>query len=256
MRRETDFVFEQAAWPAMLLEENGQICRVNKAARRVFDLPVSLRSATVASLWDDGNKTSPEEFLREQIASGTAHLKLRVAGGAKAQFVAHGTKVARDGHQYVVLQLFKDSGAAFPDLTYVAPAKDLPPAAPAAAEKNKIPSGLSNAAWPVLVVDRQTVIVRANHAAARLFGAKAAADGSALAAMCAPEDAATLSHRAGRTPLRASAGRCSNSASKRAGTMARFRLQCCPGGEANVGAGAIFQSGGGRPSRRIAADEG
>jgi signal transduction histidine kinase/PAS domain-containing protein len=239
MRRETDFVFEQAAWPAMLLEENGQICRVNKAARRVFDLPVSLRSATVASLWDDGNKTSPEEFLREQIASGTAHLKLRVAGGAKAQFVAHGTKVARDGHQYVVLQLFKDSGAAFPDLTYVAPAKDLPPAAPAAAEKNKIPSGLSNAAWPVLVVDRQTVIVRANHVAARLFGVKAAAEGSALAAMCAPEDAKNLSHLLAE-PLRESAALLKFRLE--AGTMARFRLQCCPGGDANVALVQLFKA--------------
>jgi len=239
MRRDTDFVLEQAAWPAMLLEENGRICRVNQAARRVFDLPASLRSATVASLWDDGNKTPLEEFLREQIAAGTARLKLRVAGGAKAQFVAHGTKVARDGHHYVVLQLFKDSGAAFPELTYAAPAKEPPPAAPAAAEKNKIPSGLSNAAWPVLVVDAQTVIVRANHAAARLFGAKAAAEGSALAAMCAPEDTKNLS-RLLAEPLRDSAALLK--LRLEGGTMAHFRLQCCPGGDAHVALVQFFKT--------------
>jgi PAS domain-containing protein len=229
MRRETDFVLEQAAWPAMLLEENGRICRVNQAARRVFDLPDSLRAASVASLWDDENKTTPEQFLREQIAPERPTLKLRVAGGAKAQFVAHGTKVARDGHLYVVLQLFKDSGAAFPELTYVAPAKEPPPAPVAAAEKNKIPPGLSNAAWPVLLVDAQAVIARANPAAARLFGAKAAAEGSALAAMCAPEDSATLSSLLAE-PWRESAALLKFRLET--GTMAPFRLQCCPGGEA------------------------
>src|SRR5580693_2353546 len=121
MRRETDFVLEQAAWPAMLMEENGRICRANQAARRVFDLPDSLREVSLASLWDDESKTPPEQFLREHTTAATAPLKLRVAGGLKAQFVAHGTKVERDGHFYVVLQLFKDSGAAFPELTYVPP---------------------------------------------------------------------------------------------------------------------------------------
>jgi len=84
MRRETDFVLEQAAWAAMLLEENGHICRVNQAARRVFDLPASLRSASVASLRDDESTTAPEQFLREHIAVGTVQVNLRVAGGAKA----------------------------------------------------------------------------------------------------------------------------------------------------------------------------
>src|SRR5208282_4801941 len=134
MRRETDFVLEQAAWPAMLLEENGRICRVNQAARRVFDLAASSPSASVATLWDEESKISPEQFLREPGDGGTAPLTLRVAGGAKAQFIAHRAKVVREGHGYVVLQLFKDSGAAFPELTYVAPAK-APPPPTAVAEK-------------------------------------------------------------------------------------------------------------------------
>jgi signal transduction histidine kinase/PAS domain-containing protein len=235
MRRETDFVLEQAAWPAMLLEENGHICRVNQAARRIFDLPASLRSASVASLWDDESKILPDQFLREHIATGTAHLKLRVIGGAKAQFVAHGTKMTRDGHSYVVLQLFKDSSAAFPELIYAAPAKE---SLPATAEKNKFLSGLSNAAWPVLTVDARAVIVQANPAAARLFGAKAAAEGSTLEAMGAPEEAATLSK------LLAEPRRESSAVLKfrlATGTMAPFRLQCCPGGEAKWTLVQLFQ---------------
>ena len=213
----------------MLLEENGCICRVNQAARRVFDLPASLRAVPFASLWDDGNNIPPEQFLREQVTAGMASLKLRAAGGVKAQFVAHGTKVARDGHLYVVLQLFKDSGAAFPELTYAAPAKETPPAPAPAPEKNKIPAGLSNAAWPVLLLDPQGVIARANPAAARLFGAKSAAEGAALSALCAPEDSATLSKflaepRRESSPLL--------KLRLETGTPAPFRLQCCPGGEA------------------------
>jgi signal transduction histidine kinase/ActR/RegA family two-component response regulator len=239
MRRETDFVLEQAAWPAMLLEENGRICRVNQAARRVFELPDSLRSANVSSLWDEGSKTPPEEFLRDQIGAGIARLKLRVAGGAKAQFVVHGTKVERDGHHYVVLQLFKDSGASFPELTYVAPPKEpaLAPV-PASAEKNKLPAGLSNAAWPVLLVDKQTVIVRANHAAAHVFGAKAAAEGSALAAICAPEDTTTLSD------LLAELRHESDALLKlrlEMGGMVHFRLQCSPGGDPKLALVQLFK---------------
>jgi signal transduction histidine kinase len=239
MRRETDFVLEQAAWPAMLLEENGHICRVNQAARLVFDLPASLSATSVASLWDDQSKTPPEEFLREHIAAGTAQVSLRVAGGATAQFVAHGTRVARDGHPYVVLQLFKDSGAAFPELTYVAPAKEAPPAQIEAANKNEIPPGLPDASWPALVVDAQAVIVRANQAAARLFGAKAAAQGSALTAMCAPEGNATLSS------LLSDRGRESAALINlrlETGTMAPFRLQCCPSGEPQRTLVQLFQA--------------
>jgi signal transduction histidine kinase/PAS domain-containing protein len=239
MRRETDFVLEQAAWPAILLEENGRICRVNQAASRVFDLPSPLHAASVAALWDDENKNPPEQFLREQIAAGTARLKLRVAGGAKAQFVAHMTQVARDGHPYVMLQLFKDSGAAFPELTYAPPVKDPPPAPQTAAPKKEIPPRLSNAAWPVLVVDAQAVIVRANQAAARLFGAKAAAEGSALAAVCAPEDTLTLSGLLAE-PRREAAALLKFRLE--AGTMAAFKLQCCPDGEANLALVQLFKT--------------
>jgi len=128
MRREMDFVLEQAAWPAMLLEEKGRICRANQAARRLFDLMDSQAAVSLASLWDEENKTSLEEFLREHLTGTAAPLKLRVAGGAKAPFIVHGAKVARDGQCYVVLQLFKDASAAFPELTYKEPAKE-PPAA-------------------------------------------------------------------------------------------------------------------------------
>ncbi len=246
MRRESDFVLEQAAWPAMLLEENGHFCRVNQAARRLFELPESLRAAALASLWDDDNKATPQQFLREETASGTAKLKLRVAGGAKAHFIAHATRVTREGHPYVVLQLFKDSGAAFPELTCAALPKEAAstptpaPAAPqiAASEKNKIPPGLDTAAWPVLLLDAKGVILGANPSAARLFGAKSAAQGASLAPICAPDGKAVLSrlladHRRECSALL--------NLHLEAGSMAPFRLQLSSGAEAKSTLVQLFQ---------------
>jgi nitrogen-specific signal transduction histidine kinase/CheY-like chemotaxis protein/PAS domain-containing protein len=237
MRRETDFVLEQAAWPAMLLEEDGRICRANQAARRLFDLAGPAPAASVATLWDDENEVTPEQFLREAGDGGTAPLKLRVAAGARASFVAHKTRVVREGHCYVVLQLFKDSGAAFPELTYVAPAREPPPAGDAAQIKDRTPFGLANAAWPALVVDPHTLILRANLAAARLFGAKAVSEGAALAAICAADDAAALSNLLSN-PRRESAP--ALAFRLETGTVVAFRLQCCPAGDARLALVQLF----------------
>ncbi|HEY3861917.1 MAG TPA: ATP-binding protein [Verrucomicrobiae bacterium] len=227
-------MLEQASWPAMLLEEDGLICRANQAARRLFDLPESLRAASVAALWDDKNKIPPEQFLRQPAAAGTASVSLRVTGGQKAQFVAHAAKVARDGHTYIVWQLFKDSGAAFPELAYAAPPKE--EAAPI--EKGSLPSGLSNAAWPVLLVDAKGIIRRANAAAARLFGAKAAGEGASVAALCAPENSSALSaglanRQQASAPLKFRLD---------SGALETFRLQCCAGGEAGFVLAQFFKS--------------
>ncbi len=221
MRRETDFVLEQAAWPALVLEGNGRICRANQAARRIFDLPVSLPAISVAALWDDESDTTPEQFLHDGIAGGTAPLKLRIAGGAKADFVAHGTNVARDGHSYVVLQLFKESGAAFPEFISGAPANALAPRASHSPEPAKPAGGVWTAVWPVLLVDSRSVICRANPAAERFFGAKS---GALFAALCAPEDTAkwstVLTQNHGELKLRLEMG-----------ATATFHLQCCPAEE-------------------------
>jgi nitrogen-specific signal transduction histidine kinase/CheY-like chemotaxis protein len=239
MQRETDFVLEQAAWPAMLLEENGRICRANQAARRLFDLAGPVYAASLASLWDPENKAASEQFLREPGDGGTVPVKLRLAGGAKAQFIAHRTTVVREGHCYVVLQLFKHSGAAFPELTYVAPAKEPPPADPAAEKEDRIPFGLSNAFWPALVVDSDALIVRSNVAAARLFGPKAVAEGAALAVTCAPQDTAALSDLLSN-PRRESAAQLAFRLES--GTVVSFHVQCCPAGDARLALVQLFQA--------------
>ncbi len=196
----------------MLLEENGRICRVNQAARQVFDLPSPLQAASLATLWDDQAASPPEQFLREQIIAGTARLKLRLAGGAKAHFVAHATAVARDGHPYVMLQLFKDSGAAFPELSCLAPAKEPPPIpaataeiskplpteapveAPAAAAKEDDDFLLQSAEWPVLLVRKDGKVLRVNRAAVRAFGARIEKEDGTLASIWSSRNRGSAVH--------------------------------------------------------------
>ena len=225
MRRETDFVLEKAAWPTMLLEAGGRICRANQAARRVFGLATDdLPATALTAIWDDENTASAVNFLQKQTEGETAPLKLRLHGGQKSQFIAHVAKVVRDGQDYFVLQLFKESGSAFSELAYV-PA----PEAPATGtDKNKIPAGLIQAAWPTLVVDAQGKIVEANPSAARVFGAKAAAEGAALAGICPPEEAAALrkllqpASQAPTAPL---------TVCQADGATAPFRIERCPAGD-------------------------
>jgi signal transduction histidine kinase len=174
MRRETDFVLEQAAWPAMLLEENGSIRRTNQAARRVFDFSAKVGTPGLAAIWDPSNQSSLATLLRDTASAEMTNLKLRVNGGGSAQFVAHLVKVVRDGSPYWVLQLFKDSGGAFPELVYTAPAKEIsPPREAAAVMKSKSQNEeflLEAADWPSLLVRNDGKVLRINRAAARAFG--------------------------------------------------------------------------------------
>jgi signal transduction histidine kinase len=103
------------------------------------------------------------------------------------------------------------------------------------AGKNKIPSGLSHAAWPVLLLDPRAVIVMANPSAVRLFGAKLAAEGSPLAALCAPEDSALLSKVMGESWRKSGVSLKFRLAS---GVTAPFRLECCVDEETK---GALWQ---------------
>jgi signal transduction histidine kinase len=173
MRRETDFVLEKAAWPTMLLEAGGRICRANQAARRIFGLD-DLPATPLTTIWDDENGGSAVHFLEQQTSCEAAQLKLRLRDGKKTKFIAHVAKVARDGQDYFVLQLFKESGSAFSELAYAPVSKSAP------VDNKKVPAGLLQAAWPVLLVDGQGKIVHANPAAASAFGAKAAVEDAAI----------------------------------------------------------------------------
>jgi signal transduction histidine kinase len=229
MRRETDFVLEKAAWPTLLLEAGGRICRANQAARRVFGLTDDLPPARLTAFWDDDNKGTADNFLQQQTEGETAQLKLRLQGGQKSQFIAHVAKVVRDGQDYFVLQLFKESGSSFSELAYVAQ----PTTAAAPPKQEPISIGLMDAGWPVLFVDAQGKILQADGAATHTFGAKAN-PGQYLAALCPPEETpsvAKLIGQPGHGPVTVKVVLAS-------GEIASFRVESCPAQQAQ---GAVLQ---------------
>jgi nitrogen-specific signal transduction histidine kinase/CheY-like chemotaxis protein/PAS domain-containing protein len=172
----------------MLLEAGGKICRVNQAARRLFGLTENL-----SAIWDDENKTSAVNFLQEQGGCETSQLKLRLHDGQKVQFIAHVATLVRDGQDYFVLQLFKDSGSAFPELAYVpapmvmhAQIQNDPPAlAPPESDDDFL---LQNADWPVLLVHKNGKVLRANRAGVRAFGASIEREEAQLEAIWSPHN--------------------------------------------------------------------
>jgi nitrogen-specific signal transduction histidine kinase len=211
MRRETDFVLEQAAWPAMLLEENGRICRANQAARRIFDLNGHSGDSMLSAIWDEQSEMPPESFLREQPNGGTANVKLRVAGGVVAPFVAHVNKIVREGQPYLVLQLLKESGGGFPELIY-APVKNEAPPPKEEVQPSKEPSApalapvpakkptaeeeflLQNAEWPCLLVHIHGKVLRANRAAIRAFGSGIEREDGNLGMIWSPQNRDSAQH--------------------------------------------------------------
>jgi signal transduction histidine kinase/PAS domain-containing protein len=218
MRRETDFVLEKAAWPTMLLETGGRICRANQAARRVFGLTDNLLATRFTAFWDEENAGSPDSFLQQQIEGESAQLKLRLQDGKKTLFIAHVAKVVRDGNDYYVLQLFKESGSSFAELAYVAK----PEAAPTSA--GKVPQAIfAEATWPVFWVDGNGLIIESNPAAGTVFGAKHASAGCPAAGLCPPEAAAVM-NKILRNP---GAGATVLKALRADGAVEAFRVEAC-----------------------------
>ncbi len=192
MRRQTDFVLEKAGWPALLLEESGAICRANRAACQLFGTAVQ-GVASLSALLDDGdgsNGIKLDRFLADQEAAGKpGEMKLTCLGGQKGRFQSRVTKLSREGRNYYLLQLF---GGPAPGASETSPLRPRESAGSPPAtflEAMEVPFALTNADWPALVVDKAGAIVRANPAAARVFGA-AARKGAPLGGIWAAENAA------------------------------------------------------------------
>ncbi len=190
----------------MLLEENGRICRANQAARRIFDLNGHSGDSMLSSIWGEETDVLPETFLRDQPNGGTANVKLRVAGGGVAPFVAHVNKIVREGQPYLVLQLLKESGAGFPELTYAPPQKEAPrqkesappkePPLPAPAVKPSVEEEflLQNAEWPCILVHVHGKVLRANRSAIRAFGSGIEREDGNLGMIWSPQNRDSAQH--------------------------------------------------------------
>ncbi|MGD1086676.1 MAG: PAS domain-containing protein [Verrucomicrobiota bacterium] len=230
MRRQSDFVLEKAGWPALLLEENGAICRANHAARQLFGAAVQgLPGVTsLASFLDDANGVKLDRFLADQAAGQAGDLKLNLPGGQKARFQARATKISRDGQNYFILQLFSGPESALSDTaawTRSREGKDFSSSSPTSfLDAMEVPFALTNSDWPALVVDKLGTIIRSNPAAARVFGA-AARKSAALGLIWPPENTLPL-EKLLSSPMHGEAQLVKVRAES--GTVLPFLAQACP----------------------------
>ncbi|HWD19950.1 MAG TPA: ATP-binding protein [Verrucomicrobiae bacterium] len=147
MRPETDFVLEKAAWPALLLEESGLICRANQAARDFLSLG-GRDSRNLAAFLRNGEAADLPGFLARQAEAGSGRIKLRLGENHDEEFVSHVTRVQRDHSNYFVVQLFKEGAAAVSVPVAPAPKPIAPPPPPAPTPVAPPPPALAVPAAP------------------------------------------------------------------------------------------------------------
>jgi signal transduction histidine kinase len=194
MRRETDFVLEHAAWPALVAEETGVIRRYNGMALQVFGESLkSAASANLLSLWSGGKELNVPEFIaraRKQACEDS----FRLADGRVKSFWVRANPVSRDSKTYFVVQ-FLDNGASIVDSSASLPPVSMPPVSaplpeklmtmpvPATDEEEVFQEAalFESASWPAFLMQTDGMILRANRAAAEIFGSNITKTGAQFA---------------------------------------------------------------------------
>lgn len=113
MKSDVSFDFENAAWPALLVDGAGTIFRANQMALTEFGPALAGESATLAALWPSDNCITAEKFLKdgETALAPLTPLKLLVSGGPKIFSALVGAH-PRNGKRYWLLQLLPEIASA------------------------------------------------------------------------------------------------------------------------------------------------
>jgi two-component system cell cycle sensor histidine kinase/response regulator CckA len=106
MKSDVTFDFENAAWPALLVDGAGEIVGANHAATNTFGAHLTGDTAKLAALWTADNCITLEKFLKDGAAAWTplTPLKLQSPDGPKTFGAVVGTQT-RDGQRLLLLQL-------------------------------------------------------------------------------------------------------------------------------------------------------
>jgi signal transduction histidine kinase/CheY-like chemotaxis protein len=110
MKSDVIFDFENAAWPALLVDGAGEIVRANHAATNTFGAPLTADSAKLAALWSQDNCITIEKFLKDGAAAlpPLTPLKLLLPTGPKTFSALVGLHT-RDERRFLLLQLLPDT---------------------------------------------------------------------------------------------------------------------------------------------------
>jgi nitrogen-specific signal transduction histidine kinase len=107
MKLDVAFVFENAGWPALLVDAGSTILRSNEAAVKTFGPALEGKSPLLATIWSPENGVTTDQFLAqwERSAAATASLKFRVKGGGTAVCTTSICSFTKDGQKMFILQL-------------------------------------------------------------------------------------------------------------------------------------------------------
>ena len=111
MKLDAVFVLEHAAWPALLVDHSGKICRANEAAIKLFGAAAESGGSLLAAIWAAENGVTAEQFLAgwERNPASNLSLKFRVKGGAAIPFGVSICSYIRETERYFIIQLPAES---------------------------------------------------------------------------------------------------------------------------------------------------
>lgn len=116
MKSDLVFALENAAWPALLLDTTGLICRANPAATTLFSPALATPKPALSSLWSADNPTTAEQFLLqvERTPNPGVRLKFRHPSGSTLTCLAWVCCFQAE-QKFFLLQLMPESAPGGPD---------------------------------------------------------------------------------------------------------------------------------------------
>ena len=109
MKSDVIFDFENAAWPALLVDGAGEIVCANHAATNTFGATLTAGSVKLATIWSADNCITVEKFLKDGagVLAPLTPLKLLLPAGPKTFSALVGLQV-RGEKRFLLLQLLPD----------------------------------------------------------------------------------------------------------------------------------------------------
>ncbi len=109
MKSDVIYDFENAAWPALLVDGAGNVVGANHAATNTFGTTLTAEAPKLAALWAPDNCLTVEKFLKDGAAAlaPLTPLKLSLPAGPKTFSALVGLHT-REGARFVSLQLLPD----------------------------------------------------------------------------------------------------------------------------------------------------
>ena len=107
MKPDTVWALENAAWPALLLDEASTVLRANDAAVKLFGPALEGQASRLSAIWAADPGVAPELFLAqwERAPKPMVTLKLKARGGAVSAMSVAICSFMRDGRRFFLLQV-------------------------------------------------------------------------------------------------------------------------------------------------------